>query len=94
VSPALVLRMRGRTTLGATSLTVLANYARGLDAVGGRLYLAGLDPSLIDQARRTGAIPENAPVLLYGADAVVGESSLEAFHDAQAWADAQGDAPS
>ena len=84
-SPALVLRMRGRTTLGATSLTVLANYSSRLDGVGGRLYLAGLDASLIAQARRTGAIPENAPVRLYGADATVGASSLEAFHDAQAW---------
>ncbi|MET0728869.1 MAG: hypothetical protein ABWZ76_11285 [Acidimicrobiales bacterium] len=93
-SPALVLRMRGRTTLGATSLTVLANYARQLDAVGGRLYLAGLDANLIDQARRTGAIPESAPVLLCGAGAVVGASSPEAFHDAQAWGDAQGEAPS
>jgi SulP family sulfate permease len=93
-SPALVLRMRGRTRLGATSLTVLANYARQLDAVGGRLYLAGLDPSLIEQARRTGAIPESAPVRLYGAGAVVGASSLEAFYDAQTWADAQGEAPS
>jgi SulP family sulfate permease len=89
VSPALVLRMRGRTTLGATSLTVLANYARQLDAVRGRLYLAGLDAGLIEQARRTGAIAENAPVLLYGAEAIVGGSSLEAFRDAQAWADAQ-----
>ena len=93
-SPALVLRMRGRTTLGATALTVLANYARELDAVGGRLYLAGLDPSLIEQARRTGAIPESAPVRLYAAGAVVGASSLESFHDAQTWADAQGEAPS
>lgn len=90
-SPALVLRMRGRTTLGATSLTVLANYARQLDAVDGRLYLAGLDASLIEQARRTGAMPESAPVRLYGAGAVVGAASLEAFHDAQAWADAQGE---
>jgi len=88
-SPALVLRMRGRTTLGATSLTVLASYARELDAVGGRLYLSGLDAGLIEQAHRTGAIPESAPVLLYGADAVLGASSLEAFHDAQTWAAAQ-----
>jgi hypothetical protein len=47
-----------------------------------------------EQARRTGAIPENAPVRLYGAGAIVGASSLEAFHDAQALADAEGGAPS
>ena len=84
-SPAVVLRMRGRTTLGSTSFTVLASYAHQLDAVGGRLYVAGLDPELIAQARRTGTIPADGPVKLYEASAVIGESSLAAFHDAQAW---------
>ena len=39
-----VLRLRGRTQLGATALTVLRNYAERLSARGGRLYLTGLDP--------------------------------------------------
>jgi SulP family sulfate permease len=85
--PALVLRMRGRSTLGATFFTVLASYARQLNAVGGRLYVAGLDPELVAQARRTGTIADDGPVKLYEASPVVGESSLEAFHHAQAWID-------
>jgi SulP family sulfate permease len=88
-SPAVVLRMRGRTTLGATFFTVLAGYAQQLAAVSGRLYVAGLDPALIAQARRTGTIPDDGPVQLYEATPVVGESSLDAFHDAQTWTAAQ-----
>jgi SulP family sulfate permease len=86
-SPAVVLCLRGRTMLGATSYTVLAGYARQLGDVGGRLYLAGVDPALMAQARRTGTIPDDGPLRLYEASPVIGESSLQAFHDAQAWGD-------
>lgn len=86
-SPAVVLRMRGRSTLGATFFTVLAAYARKLEAVGGRLYVAGIDPALMTQAHRTGSIPEGGLVTLYEAGPVIGHSSLEAFHDAQRWVD-------
>ena len=81
--------MRGRTRLGATSFTVLAGYARQLAAVGGRLYLAGRRPALMAQARRTGTIADDGPVQLYEASPVIGESSLQAFHDAQAWVSAK-----
>jgi SulP family sulfate permease len=82
---AVVLRMRGRSVLGATFFTVLAGYAKQLDAVDGRLYVAGLDSVLIAQAQRTGTITDNGPVRLYEATPVIGNSSLQAFHDAQAW---------
>ena len=80
-----MLRIRGRSTLGATFFTVLAGYARQLDDVGGRLYVAGIDPALMAQAERTGSIPEDGPVKLYEAGPVIGQSSLDAFHDAQRW---------
>ena len=83
--PAVVLRMRGRSILGSTFFTVLAGYAKQLDAVGGRLYVSGLDPELIAQAQRTGTIPDDGPVKLYEARTTLGESSLQAYHDAQAW---------
>jgi SulP family sulfate permease len=82
---AVVLRMRGRSVLGATFFTVLASYAKQLDAVGGRLYVSGLDPALIAQAQRTGTITDDGPVRLYEAKPAISESSLQAFHDAQAW---------
>jgi anti-anti-sigma regulatory factor len=45
-APAVVLRLRGRTSLGATFLKVTAGYAERLAEVGGCLYLSGLDPHL------------------------------------------------
>lgn len=84
-NPAVVLRMRGRSTLGATFFTVLASYATQLADVGGRLYVSGVDPVLMAQTRRTGTITDDGPVQLYEASPVVGESSLQAFHDAEAW---------
>ena len=86
--PALVLRMRGRSTLGATFFTVLAGYAAQLAAVGGRLYVSGLDPALIAQAQRTRTIAVDGPVRLYEATPVIGASSLQAFDDATAWVSA------
>jgi SulP family sulfate permease len=84
-NPAVVLRMRGRSTLGATFFTVLAGYATQLADVGGRLYVSGVDPVLMAQTRRTGTITDDGPLQLYEASPVVGESSLQAFHDAEAW---------
>ena len=52
VEPAVVIRLRGRAMLGATSFAVLSDYAERLDAVGGRLYLSGVDPTT---HRRCGA---------------------------------------
>jgi sulfate permease, SulP family len=87
-SPAVVLRMRGRSTLGATFFTVLAAYGRQLDDVGGRLYVAGIDPALMAQAKRTGSVAVGGPVKLYAAEPVIGQSSLDAYHDAQRWVEA------
>ena len=44
-----VLRLRGRTTLGATAFIVLANYAQRIRAAGGHLFLSGLGPDLLEQ---------------------------------------------
>ena len=41
-----VLRLRGRTSLGATFLVVMADYAERLSAAGGHLFLAGVDPAV------------------------------------------------
>ncbi len=52
---AVVLRLRGRSHLGATALTVLRNYADRLGARGGRLYLSGVDPTVIETFQRDGS---------------------------------------
>ena len=82
-APVVVLRLRGRTSLGATFAKVTADYAGRLAACGGRLYLSGLDPSLAAQLRRTGRV--DGPVRTFEATPVIGESTWAAYLDAEAW---------
>jgi SulP family sulfate permease len=84
-SPAVVLRLRGRVRLGATAFAVLSDYAERLAAAGGRLYLSGVDPAVVDQIRRNRTVDEVTGVRVFEADDVVGESSLQAYHAASEW---------
>jgi SulP family sulfate permease len=82
--PAVILRLRGRTTLGSTFFAVIGDYARRLDSADGRLYLSGLDDSVADRWERDG-LPERAgSVKLYRATRLVGGSTYDAFLGAQA----------
>jgi sulfate permease, SulP family len=82
-SPVVVLRLRRRTSLGATFVKVVGDYAGRLADVDGRLYLTGLEPSLTDRLRRTGHL--DGPVRTFEATPVVGESTQAAYLDAEAW---------
>jgi sulfate permease, SulP family len=84
-APAVVLRLRGRTSLGATFFRILAAYAEQLAAAGGRLYLSGLDPDMATRLARTGRVTVTSPIRVFGATPVLGESTWAALHDAQAW---------
>ncbi len=82
-SPVVVLRLRRRTSLGATFVKVVGDYADRLAEAGGRLYLSGLDPSLTERLSRTGHL--DGPVHAFEATPVVGESTRAASLDAEAW---------
>jgi sulfate permease, SulP family len=82
-SPVVVLRLRRRTSLGATFVKVVADYADRLADADGRLYLSGLEPSLTERLRRTGHI--DGPVRTFEATPIVGESTQAAYLDAEAW---------
>ena len=82
-APAVVLRLRGRTSLGATFIKVASDYADRLADVGGRLYLSGLQPSLTERLHRTGTI--DGPMRAFEATPIVGESTHEAYLDAESW---------
>jgi SulP family sulfate permease len=81
--PVVVLRLRGRTSLGATFVKVAAGYADRLADCGGRLYLSGLEPDLSEQLRRTGHV--DGPVRVFEATPVLGEATRAAVQDAQSW---------
>jgi sulfate permease, SulP family len=83
--PAVVLRLRGRVTLGATSFAVLADYAERLAAVGGCFYLSGVDPALMAQIDHNRTLEQAGNVRVFEVTKVVGETSLEAYHAARAW---------
>lgn len=85
VRPVVVLRMRGRTTLGATFFLVLSTYAAQLAQQGGRLYVSGVDPMLMEQMRRNGRTEVGGSVKVFVAEPVLGASTLAAISEARTW---------
>lgn len=79
VGPVVVLRLRGRTTLGATFLKVVGDYARVLDAADGALYLTGVDPALAADWERDGTVHRLAGVRVVPATPRLGESTRAAL---------------
>lgn len=87
--PVVVLRLRGRTRLGATSFVVLDAYARRLEDAGGRLFLSGVDSALLEQMERSGRVDTKGAVQVFPATELIGESSDLAYAEAQSWLAAQ-----
>ena len=82
-APVVVLRLRRRTSLGATFVKVASDYADHLASAGGRLYLSGLEPSLTDRLMRSGHV--DGPIRAFEATSIIGESTRAAYLDAEAW---------
>lgn len=83
--PVVILRLRGRSRLGATSFIVLADYAERIRAAGGHLFLSGVDPVLAEQLIRTRRVDLEDAVTVLQASATVGDSTREAYAQARAW---------
>jgi SulP family sulfate permease len=83
--PVVVLRLRGRSNIGATLVEVLANYADKLQEADGRLYLTGISEGAYEQIVRTGKLRLTGPVRAYEATPVRGQSTEEAVADARTW---------
>ena len=84
-SPVVVLRLRGRTSLGATFFVTAADYAARLQQVGGRLYLSGVDPALVEQLTRSGRVDVTGDVQVFEATSTIGASTRAAYDAAQTW---------
>jgi SulP family sulfate permease len=84
-APAVVLRLRGRTSLGATFFVVMTDYAARLEKVDGRLYLSGVDPAMLERMTRSGSLAASASLKVYQATDLVGASTIDAYRDAEAW---------
>jgi SulP family sulfate permease len=83
--PVVVLRLRGRTTLGATAFIVLADYAERLSSAGGHLFLSGVQPDLLEQLQKSHRVDLRDAVTVVPASETMLESTQKAFDEAYAW---------
>ena len=83
--PVVVLRLRGRSTLGATAFIVLADYAEQLRLAGGHLFLSGVEADLLDQLRRSHRVDLQDAVTVVPASETILKSTQRAYDDGEAW---------
>ncbi len=83
--PAVVLRLRGRTSTGATLVDVLGDYAEDLAEVGGRLYLSGVDDDLVELLERSGVLTRHDNIEIVPAQSELGASTEKALDAARRW---------
>ncbi|MFI6573331.1 SulP family inorganic anion transporter [Nocardia fluminea] len=81
--PVVILRLRGRTSVSATFLHVVGDYARRLDERGGRLYLSGVDPHIRDVWTDDLLHAQGLHIEFFPATSTLGESTLAAYADAE-----------
>lgn len=81
--PVVILRLRGRTSVSATFLHVVGDYARRLDALGGRLYLSGVDPRIRAVWTDDLLHAQGVHIEFFPATRTLGESTLAAYADAE-----------
>ncbi|MFD4461208.1 SulP family inorganic anion transporter [Nocardia sp. NPDC058480] len=81
--PIVILRLRGRTSVSATFLHVIGDYARQLDTLGGRLYLSGVDPRIRDVWTDDLLHGQGLHIEFFPATSTLGESTLAAYADAE-----------
>ena len=87
--PAVVIRLRGRTKVGATLIEVLDSYADAVAEAGGRLYLSGLGEQAREQLIRTEKLGIGDTVEIFEATDIRGESTRAAIDAARAWLENQ-----
>jgi len=84
-NPVVILRLRGRSHLGATLVSVLADYSAQLQRVNGKLYLTGVSAQVYREVVRSDKLRINGPVKVFKKKPVLGLSTHNAVVDAEAW---------
>ena len=80
-----ILVLRGQTEVGSTFLNVLTRYAEQLDGQGSKLMLAGVEPYVMTQMKRTGILRVIGRANVFPSSEGVGEALLLAVEAAEAW---------
>ena len=81
--PVIILRLRNNQYLGSTGIRFLQDYARKLEACGGKLILAGIGENVREQLERTGSYDTLAPV--FYADDIIFSATERAIDYAKQW---------
>jgi SulP family sulfate permease len=80
-----ILRLRGRGTLGATLAQVLFRYIAKLQEVNGRLYLTGLSQQAHAELTRLRELRLTGPLRIFEATSIRGQSTRAAHAEAAGW---------
>ena len=80
-----ILQLRGLNNIGSTFIRVVERYAQQLQTQGGRLYLTGVHPHVLEQLELTETTDTISIDAIFLAEDTLGESTQEAFRAAQAW---------
>lgn len=80
-----ILRLRGRTDLGTTFMSMLGRYSEALTAVSSKLVIVSASELIQDQLRMTGVTDMIGPDNIYPTDERVGATLKRAYADAQRW---------
>ncbi len=83
--PVVILRLRGRKSIGSTFLKILERYAGELRQLGGKLMLSGVSENVLNQLEKTGSFDAIPREDIFLATDVLGESTLRAIDAAQTW---------
>ncbi|WP_370458955.1 SulP family inorganic anion transporter [Aggregicoccus sp. 17bor-14] len=81
--PVVVLRLRGNSQVGTTSIEVLNDYAHALADAGGRLYLSGMTDEVSERLERAHRLELDEEVSLFPATHVLGGSTRDAVSAAR-----------
>ena len=80
-----ILLLRGQPDVGSTFIGVLRRYATTIQANGGRLMLAGINPRLRYQLDRTGTLALIGEENVFVEQAQLGMAMNEALAAARTW---------
>ena len=83
--PVVVLRLRGRMSLGATFAAVIADYVERIDRAGGHLILSGVQSPLMARVERTATPRVAGAIDVFEATEVIGESTNRAIDAGELW---------
>ena len=82
-----ILRLRGRSDLGATFMAVLFRYGQALARVDSRLMIVSANERILEQLNVTGITDLIGADNIYPGDERVGATVKRAYADAMTWVD-------